>query len=79
MPLPDHDRPFNELPGGLGRQGVKNDLQRVRCRHMGVTVAIDEFGLDAQVFGFGKKVHSARCLHGAVLGSLRICVDAGRG
>ena len=30
---------------------------------MAVTLTVDKFGLDSQVFGFGEKVHSARGLH----------------
>ena len=28
-----------------------------------VTLTVDKFGLDSEVFGLGEKVHSARCLH----------------
>jgi len=28
-----------------------------------VTLTVDKFGLDSEVFGLGKKVHSARRLH----------------
>ena len=30
---------------------------------MAVTLTVDKFGLDSEVFGLGKEVHSARCLH----------------
>src|SRR5258705_6191235 len=33
---------------------------------MAVTLAVQEFGLDSEVFSFGVKVHSARCLHATV-------------
>jgi hypothetical protein len=45
---------------------------------MGVTVTVDEFGLDAEVSGFGKKVHSARCLHATVTVVSRNCPNTGR-
>ena len=50
----------------LGRQGIEDDFQRRRVRHMAVTLPVDKFGLDSQVFSFGEKVHSARCLHATV-------------
>ena len=50
----------------LRRQGFENHLQGIRRRDMGVTMAIDELGLDAKVAGFSKKIHSARCLHATV-------------
>src|SRR6266852_7794733 len=33
---------------------------------MAVTLAVQEFGLDSEVFSFVVKVHSARCLHATV-------------
>jgi hypothetical protein len=33
---------------------------------MPVTLTVDKFGLDSEVFGFGEKVHSARGLHATV-------------
>jgi hypothetical protein len=33
---------------------------------MAVTLTVDIFGLDTQVFGFGEKVHSAHSLHATV-------------
>jgi hypothetical protein len=39
---------------------------------MPVTLPIDKFGLDPQVFGSGEKFHSARCLHGKGVGRFEI-------
>jgi hypothetical protein len=33
---------------------------------MAVTLTVDKFGLDSEVFSFGEKVHSARRLHATV-------------
>jgi hypothetical protein len=47
-------------------QGVEDDFQRRGVRHMAVTLTVDKFGLDSEVFSFGEKVHSARRLHATV-------------
>src|SRR4029453_804817 len=48
------------------RKGIENDLQRLSVRHMAVTLAVEEFGLDSEVFSLAVKGHSARCLHATV-------------
>ena len=52
--------------GNLRRQGIEDDFQRGCVRDMPVTLTVQEFGLDSQVFGSGEKVHSARRLHATV-------------
>ena len=66
MALTDHNRPVDQPPCRLRRQGLENDLEGVGRRHMGVAMTVNEVGLDSKVSGFGKKVHSARCLHATV-------------
>src|SRR6202022_1009972 len=63
---PDHHRLFEKPVRNANRQGIEDDLQRGFVRHMAVTLTVDKFGLDPQVFGFGEKVHSARGLHATV-------------
>ena len=48
------------------RQRIEDNLQCHGVRHMAVTLAVHKFGLDTQLFGSGKKVHSARHLHTTV-------------
>jgi hypothetical protein len=45
---------------------------------MAVTLTVDKFGLDPEVFSLSEKVHSARCLHATVT-SVANSLDAGRG
>ena len=67
---PDHHRLAEKPARDANRQGIDDDFQRGRVRHMPVTLTVQEFGLDSQFFGFGEKVHSARGLH-ATVGSCR--------
>ena len=62
-----------------GRQGIEDDFQRGRVRHMAVTLTVDKFGLNSQFSGFGEKVHSARGLHATGQETSRNSLDAGRG
>src|SRR5258706_16428812 len=62
----DHHRLLEKSVGFPYRKGIENDLQCLSVRHMAVTLAVEEFGLDSEVFSFGVKVHSARCLHATV-------------
>src|SRR3981189_3883242 len=39
---------------------------------MKVTLTVDKFGLDPEVFSFGEKVHSARRLHATVRGVAKL-------
>src|SRR6202049_4682521 len=55
------------------RQGIENDLQCVGVRHMAVTLPVQEFGWDSEVFSSGEWVHSARCLHATVKDVARFC------
>ena len=68
---PDHHRPAEKPVRRPNRHGIDNDFQRRGIRHMLVTLTVDKFGLDSEVYGLGKKVHSARCLHATGLGSSR--------
>ena len=62
----DHHRLLKKSVGFPYRKGIENDLQCLGVRHMAVTLAVQEFGLDSEVFSCGVKVHSARCLHATV-------------
>ena len=59
---PDHHRLVEEPVRRPRRQGIEDGFQRHGVCHMAVTLTIHEVGLNAQVFGFGEKVHSARRL-----------------
>jgi hypothetical protein len=61
---PDDDRLAKQPARHFGWQGIQDNLEGCRVRHMPVTLPVNKFGLDSQVFGFREKVHSARCLHG---------------
>ena len=63
LPRPQHDRPIQETVRGPDRQGVKDDLERCRLRHVPVALTVYKFGLNPEFGSFGEKVHSARCLH----------------
>src|SRR6266852_3202835 len=63
---PNHHHPLEKPVWGPHRQGAEDDFQRGCVRYMPVTLTIDKFGLDPQVFGSGEKVHSARRLHATV-------------
>jgi len=65
---PDHHRPLKKPVRHPNRQGIEDDFERRRVRHMAVTLTVDKLGLDPQFFGFGEKVHSARRLHATVGG-----------
>ena len=54
---PDHHGTFEQPVGDRGRQGVEDDLQCGFVRHMPVTLTVDKFGLNTQLFGSGGKVH----------------------
>ena len=60
---PHNHRLIKKMAGCPGRQGVDDDFQRRFIGHTTVTLTVQIFGLDSQLFGFGKKVHSARSLH----------------
>jgi hypothetical protein len=63
---PDHHRLRQKPVGGAYRQGIEDDLQRDDISHMAVTLAVDKFGLDSEVFSSFEWVHSARRLHATV-------------
>ncbi len=63
---PDHHRLAEKPVRDAHRQGIEDDLQRHGIRHMAVTLAVDKFGLDSEVFSSFVKVHSARRLHATV-------------
>src|ERR1700686_1083614 len=65
---PDHHRLAEKPLRLLSRQGIEDDFQRRGIRHMAVTLTVDIFGLDSEVFSFGEKVHSARRLHATIRG-----------
>jgi len=49
---PNHHR-FAEKPvWDADRQGVEDDFQCGRIRHMAVTLTVDKFGLDTHLFSF---------------------------
>jgi hypothetical protein len=48
---------------GADRQGIKDDLERRRLRHVPVTLTVYKIGLNTEFGSSGEKVHSARCLH----------------
>ena len=58
----DHHRPGEKAVRQRQRQGIEDNFQRNGIRHMALTLTVDKFGLDSQVFSSGEKVHSARCL-----------------
>src|ERR1700738_5298439 len=60
---PNHHRLVEKPVRYSNRQRIDDDFQRRGARHMAVTLTVDKFGLDSEVFGFGVKVHSARGLH----------------
>ena len=68
LPRPQHDRPIQKTVRGPDRQGVKDDLERRRLRHVPVALTVYKFGLNPQFGSFGEKVHSARCLHATMRG-----------
>ena len=63
---PDHHRLPQKPIGGAYRQGIEDDFQRDDVRHMAMTLAVDKFGLDSEVFSSFEWVHSARRLHATV-------------
>ena len=68
LPRLHHDRPIQKTVRGPDRQGVKDDLERRRLRHVPVALTVDKFGLNPEFGSFGEKVHSARCLHATMRG-----------
>src|ERR1700687_2088376 len=63
---PNHHRLLEKPVWGPHWQGVEDDFQRGWVRYMPVTLTVQEFGLDSQLFSSGEKVHSARRLHATV-------------
>ncbi len=49
LPRPQHDRPIQKSVRGPDRQGVKDDLERRRLRHVPVALTVYKFGLNPEV------------------------------
>ena len=59
----DHDRLVGKRRGACGGRASRMAFSAAGIRHTAVTLTVDIFGQDSEVFGFGVKVHSARGLH----------------
>ena len=70
---PNYHRLVEKPARYSNRQGAQDDFQRRGVRHMAVTLTVDKFGLDSEVFSFGEKVHSARRLHATVRDVAKFC------
>jgi hypothetical protein len=54
---PNHYRMTEKSARRLSRLGIEDNPQRRRVRHMPVTLPVDKFGLDSEVFSSDEKVH----------------------
>src|SRR5438067_6133386 len=60
---PHHHRFVEEIVRSGRRQSVDDSLERGLVYQTPPTLSVGKLGLDAQLFGFGEKVHSARDLY----------------
>ena len=72
---PHHHRFVEEVVGGTRRQGIDNSLERGLICRTPPTLSVGKLGVDAQLFGFGEKVHSARGLHATGRGPSQKILD----
>src|SRR3954454_2996097 len=67
LPAPAYHDGLAEKPARLRcRHGVEDDLQSIGAGGAAMALAVEIFGLDAEIGSFGKKVHWARCLHATI-------------